>query len=489
MVKKVTKPLTGCERRSLITESLMQNLSSDGALFHGGGKSYCEISINGRRKIVDVESKQFAEVLSHMAYTLNDEKAILTRSQIDHIVSVISAKARYDGKSRKVEIRSCLRKSGVYIDIGNGVKQIKVTKKSWRVLNLGSVKFATRPYALRFPIPKGDESDIELLGKYLPKKTFKLIVAFIAHCLIAEPPFSVLVIQGEQGSGKTTVSNIIRALIDPHRTPFTRIDKEDDLHVNAIGNQIICIDNASDLRASMSDTFCRITTGTGYTKRKLYSDTDEVAIQIARPFLLNGISNIISRPDLGDRAIIVSTTRLNSRGYLSSVMSQFKADKSKIFGAILSGISGYLRYKDDIEIDSGHRLFEFLRVGVALERTYGWPEGSFMREFDAMKRNQLLQEYDCHSLVKGIRKILQGTGREWRGSAEELMSAIDASSVNEGYSKEKDFPKSVAQLGKDLCRLAPLLRNIGIKYSRSRSSTRREIILKKTKLFDKMMES
>jgi hypothetical protein len=240
----------------------------------------------------------------------------------------------------------------------------------------------------------------------------------------------------------------------------------------------------------MSDTFCRITTGAGFTKRKLYSDADEVAIQIARPFLLNGISSIISRPDLGDRSIIVNTPKLKKRRSHDDVTSEFKSDKPKIFGAILCGISGYLKYKDDIEIDSGHRLFEFLRVGIALERTYGWPEGSFMQEFDAMKRNQVLQEYDCHSLVKGICKLIQGAGRKkWRGSAEELMSAIDFSSVSEGYSKEPDFPKNVAQLGKDLSRLTPLLRDIGIKFIRSRSSTRREIVLTKTELFDKMMKS
>lgn len=486
--KQVERPID-CDKTLSITESLINHFSSDNALFNCGGKAYCEINNNGKREIVEVKSKEFSEVLEHYAYTFNNRKEILKKSQIDHIVSVLSAKARFEGASKKIEIRSCLRKSAVYIDLADGCGQIKVTSKSWRIINPQRVKFATRPKALPFPIPEGDEDDIALLDKYLPKKSVKLIVAFIAHCLIAEPPFAVLAIQGEQGSGKTTVSKIIRDLVDPHEIPLTRINKEDNLHTNAIDNQIICIDNASDLSDRMSDTLCRITTGAGFTKRKNYSDTDEVAIQIARPFLLNGISSIISKPDLGDRSIIVNTTRLNSKRYLSSVMSQFDADKSKIFGAILCGISGYLKHRDDIEVDSGHRLIEFLRVGIALERTYGWPEGSFMKEFDAMKRNQVLQEYDCHSLVKGICKLLQGKGNKWSGSAEELILAIDDSSVSKCYSKEPDFPKNVAQLGKALLQLAPLLRDIGIEFSRSRSSTRREIVLTKTKLFDKMMNS
>jgi len=39
--------------------------------------------------------------------------------------------------------------------------------------------------------------------------------------------------------------------------------------------------------------------------RQLYTDQDEVLFQAARPIVFNGIEDVISRPDLADRAIFL----------------------------------------------------------------------------------------------------------------------------------------------------------------------------------------
>jgi len=39
---------------------------------------------------------------------------------------------------------------------------------------------------------------------------------------------------------------------------------------------------------------------------QLYSDDEEVLFEAARPILLNGIEDVISRPDLGDRGIFLT---------------------------------------------------------------------------------------------------------------------------------------------------------------------------------------
>jgi hypothetical protein len=40
--------------------------------------------------------------------------------------------------------------------------------------------------------------------------------------------------------------------------------------------------------------------------RQLYTDDEEVLFQAVRPILLNGIEDVISRPDLADRAIFLT---------------------------------------------------------------------------------------------------------------------------------------------------------------------------------------
>ena len=51
--------------------------------------------------------------------------------------------------------------------------------------------------------------------------------------------------------------------------------------------------------------FCRLATGGGFAVRQLYTDQDEVLFDAARPVILNGIEDIVTRPDLADRAILL----------------------------------------------------------------------------------------------------------------------------------------------------------------------------------------
>jgi len=51
---------------------------------------------------------------------------------------------------------------------------------------------------------------------------------------------------------------------------------------------------------------CRLASGGSFAVRQLYSDDDEVLFQASRPILLNGIEDVIRRPDLADRAIFLT---------------------------------------------------------------------------------------------------------------------------------------------------------------------------------------
>jgi hypothetical protein len=51
---------------------------------------------------------------------------------------------------------------------------------------------------------------------------------------------------------------------------------------------------------------CRLASGGSFPVRQLYSDDDEVLFQASRPILLNGIEDVIRRPDLADRAIFLT---------------------------------------------------------------------------------------------------------------------------------------------------------------------------------------
>ena len=69
---------------------------------------------------------------------------------------------------------------------------------------------------------------------------------------------------------------------------------------------MLAFDNVSGLPARVSDTLCRLATGGGFAARQLYTDADEALFDAARPAILNGIEDIVTRPDLADRAVFLT---------------------------------------------------------------------------------------------------------------------------------------------------------------------------------------
>ena len=70
------------------------------------------------------------------------------------------------------------------------------------------------------------------------------------------------------------------------------------------------LDNCGKINAEMSDHFCRLATGGGLSKRKLYSDNASYTVNVTRPIVLNGIALSLGRMDLLDRAYCVGLSSI-----------------------------------------------------------------------------------------------------------------------------------------------------------------------------------
>jgi hypothetical protein len=83
--------------------------------------------------------------------------------------------------------------------------------------------------------------------------------------------------------------------------------------IAANNGYLLAFDNLSGLPIWLSDALCRLASGGGFAVRQLYTDDEEVLFEAARPTFLNGIEEVISRPDLGDRAIFLTWRPLARR--------------------------------------------------------------------------------------------------------------------------------------------------------------------------------
>ena len=78
-------------------------------------------------------------------------------------------------------------------------------------------------------------------------------------------------------------------------------------------SHVLAFDNLSGLPPWLSDTLCRLTSGGAFSARRLFTDQDEILFAAARPIILNGIEDVITRPDLADRAILLTLAPIAER--------------------------------------------------------------------------------------------------------------------------------------------------------------------------------
>jgi hypothetical protein len=104
---------------------------------------------------------------------------------------------------------------------------------------------------LPLPVPERGGS-IEALQSFLNlsnQNDFVLVVAWLLAALRSSGPYPLLAISGEQGSTKTVLSKLLRALVDPNVAPVRALPREErELMIAANNGHLLAFDNLSGLR-------------------------------------------------------------------------------------------------------------------------------------------------------------------------------------------------------------------------------------------------
>ena len=216
----------------------------------------------------------------------------------------VSASACMD--RRKTYHRVAALNENIYLDLcGEDGKAVQISADGWKVIDKPPVVFLTKKDMAQLPIPKPSGS-IEALREFVnvTEEDFGLYLGWLLDAFKGRKPYSVLVVNGEQGSGKSTFSIMSSDLLDPCRQAKTKNLPTDlrDLAVLASNRHLLAFDNISWISEEMSDALCRLATGSGMVLRSLYSNADEQIFGGARPILLNGI------PEIGDRSDFLGRT-------------------------------------------------------------------------------------------------------------------------------------------------------------------------------------
>ena len=91
-------------------------------------------------------------------------------------------------------------------------------------------------------------------------------------------------------------------------------------------NYVASYDNVKHVPYWLSDEACKAVTGVGQTKRRLYTDDDDIVYEYKRCLEFNGINISLTEPDALDRSILIELNRITkeNRKLESYILAEFE---------------------------------------------------------------------------------------------------------------------------------------------------------------------
>ena len=456
-------------------------LAGDADLFHTDEEAaFANIEVDGHLETWPIKSNGFRQWLLHRYFIKT--KGAPNREAITSAIAVLEAQARFNAPTCQVHVRIAGHKDKIYLDLCDAEwRAVEIDTKGWRVVDVPPVRFtrARGMLALPTPVKGGTVHDLQQFININKAGDFRLLVAYIVAALRDRGPYPILALRGEEGTGKSTLVRIIRSLVDPNKVPLRTLPRgEHDLYIAASNGRLLAFDNVSTLPPWLSDALCRLASGGGFATRMLYTDRDEVLIDVTRASLLNGIEDFVASPDLADRCIFIHLTPIadDERRDEAELNAGFEAARPAILGALLDAVAHGLREWPRTRLKAKPRMADFARWATACEGAMFEP-GSFE---DAYRRNRKAAVADVieADMVAGAVRTFMRTCEEWSGSAAELGEMLE-DVVGEKQAKSKAWPDSPRALRARLQRAQAPLRKIGIVLTFDRASRSRAIRIRK----------
>jgi hypothetical protein len=456
-------------------------LAGAAELFHSAdGTAFADVTINSHRETWPVRTKGFRRWLARQFF--EETGGAPSSEALQAALNMVEAKAHFDGLERPVCIRVGELDGRIYLDLGDETwRAVEIDTTGWRVVDTPTVRFrrAAGVQPLPMPVPGGSLGKLRSFLNVQSDDDFVLVVAWALAVLRNRGPYPVIVLSGEQGSAKSTFSAILRALLDPNTAPLRALPREDrDLFIAANNGHVLAFDNVSGLPAWISDTLCRLATGGGFAVRQLYTDQDEVLFDAARPVILNGIEDIVTRPDLADRALFLTLEPIpdERRRTEAELWAAFELERPRILGVLLDAVVEGLRRLPDTHLPQLPRMADFALWATACE-TALWPAGTFWSAYCGNRNEVVEGVIDADTVASAVRTVM-AERTEWTGTASDLLGAL--TEVGERIAKSKTWPDSPRALSGRLRRAATFLRKVGIEVAFEREGRARTRVIRIT---------
>ena len=310
-----------------------------------------------------------------------------------------------------------------------------------------------------------DESEVKLFAIYL--------VSTFLSPIINVP---ILILNGEKGSSKSTALRRLEQIIDPKTIDLTGAPKSDaDLEVRLHNNCFITLDNLSFLSKKTSDLLARSVTGGSASRRQLYTDSNEISLDLRCMVALNGIGMIAREADLLDRALMFTFTRIDEKEIKTEKELQvaFAEDLPKILGAIFLCVSAVLGDENEVLVERKTRMADFFEAAIKIGRVFSMADEEtaelLWKNHKFVNRQTL-----CENIVAQCLEEFMMKRKEYKGSVTELLGKLYEVAENNNI-KLSSLPGQPNVLSRRLNEIKSNLEMTGIFFEVKNKGSFREI--------------
>ena len=275
-------------------------------------------------------------------------------------------------------------------------------------------------------------------------------------------PFSqkrrpILLLHGEIGSGKTMAAQALQALygLPPHSFAPTRHNEDAFDVFNAKGG-IGIVDNVDDAVPWLGNAIDVASTGTGNTRRILYTTSDTMELRpLSALVLTSADATFAGRASTADRILSVEFKRVERPSKDAALFDQIAENRDRLMSYVARAIQGALRQPAPADgINKRHPDFGLVaqRLGAAI----GWEDVPRILAA-AEDRKELLAFENDNKYLGPLYEFMAQQTEPWRGDAKKLLAAMVAA---ECYSENEARNVYPAALGKRMGKAWRSLENI-----------------------------
>jgi energy-coupling factor transporter ATP-binding protein EcfA2 len=431
---------------------------------------------------VSTEGTPYAAKRSHNLPIASDEFKGLLRTafyksqgyvsktaSVNTAVDNLADEARNNGRVERIYLRVAELDDATYVDLNNGGDIVKITAQGWTIIDGADcpARFRRPKNLAKMPRPIGG-GDLAAFRELLnvDDVAYMLALAWMTVSFRTEGPLPILAVHGEQGSGKSNLTRMLRSIVDPNAAEVRAMpERTRDLHVAMDNSWCLAFDNVSGLSHETSDALCILSTGGTQSYRTHHKMRDEDQFSGRRPIILNGIGDLGTRGDLLERSylIVAPTIPPEKRRTEKVIWARFRQLQPGVLGRIFDAVACGLRRQGDVPLDTLARMADAQVFAVAAAPALNIDEGKLVDAIKHNSQNAAATSLEAHPLAGAVEALLEmkyeghEVGHKIECGASRLLELLNRYNVDR--MRETTWPRNASRLGTELRRLATSLRS------------------------------